>query len=327
MPSAMGPCRFGQYSKFHRMLLDDLGLSNVPIVELDQASTNGYHGDCDRLGSRFRKLAWSGIILVDLLSKVCRQTRPYERSKGDCDALYQHYLARVENVVERGADRVQLAREMAMAFGGVAVDRRELKPRIGIIGEIYVRCNPHCNNFICQKLEALGAEVVLPPLEEWVDYIGCERMTDSLMAGKYTGVLVEFITGLIQDREVRRVTRPFKNVIRDFLYEAPTRELVALARPYLDFSVRGEAILSMARAVEYAHNGCDGVVNVVPFNCMPGTIVEALLERYRRFHPDMPILKMAYDGLVQVGEETRIEAFMYQTSQHVEVRTERLTHN
>ena len=51
---------------------------------------------------------------------------------------------------------------------------------------------------------------------------------------------------------------------------------------------------------------------------MPGTIVEALLERYRRFHPTIPILKMAYDGLTHVGEDTRIEAFVYQTAQHAE---------
>jgi predicted nucleotide-binding protein (sugar kinase/HSP70/actin superfamily) len=27
MPGANGPCRFGQYSQFHRMILDDLGIS------------------------------------------------------------------------------------------------------------------------------------------------------------------------------------------------------------------------------------------------------------------------------------------------------------
>jgi len=94
--------------------------------------------------------------------------------------------------------------------------------------------------------------------------------------------------------------------------------VVALAEPYLDFAVRGEAILSMGRCEEYAHHGFDGVVNVIPFNCMPGTIVDALLERYRKFHPDMPVLKMSYDGLTHVGEDTRIEAFVYQAQQRAE---------
>ncbi len=34
MPEADGPCRFGQYHKCHRMILDDLGLEEVPLVVL-----------------------------------------------------------------------------------------------------------------------------------------------------------------------------------------------------------------------------------------------------------------------------------------------------
>jgi len=316
MPSAMGPCRFGQYSKFHRMVLDDLGYRDVQIVELDQSTTEGFHGDIGSLGARFRKLAWNGVVMVDLLQKLCRQVRPYEKSRGDCDALYNHFLSRIANAVEEGESLVPVAREIVAAYASVPANRAERKPKIGIVGEIYVRCNPFCNNSVCRKLEALGAEVVLPPLEEWVDYISWERKTDSRVAGDYRGYLVEAITQFVQERELRRVTRPFRGALRDFLYEAHTEEILELAKPYIDSAVRGEAILSMGRCVEYAHHGFDGVVNVVPFNCMPGTIVEALLERFRRFHPDTPVLKMAYDGLQQLGEDTRIEAFVYQANQH-----------
>jgi len=318
MPSAMGPCRFGQYSKFHRMVLDDLGYGDVPIVELDQTTTEGYHGTVNVLGARFRKLAWSGVVLMDLLQKLCRQTRPYEATKGDCDTLYEHYVARVAEAVEKGLPLVPLAREIVAAFTSVPARRNERRPRIGIVGEIYVRCNPFCNNQVTRKLEALGAEVTLPALEEWVDYTGYERKTRAWDARDYKAYLIERATEWVQEREVRRLTKPFRGAIRHFLYEAHTRDVIRLAQPYLHFAVRGEAILSIGRCEEYARHGFDGVVNVIPFNCMPGTIVDALLERYRRFHPDMPVLKMSYDGLEQVGEDTRIEAFAYQAWQHAE---------
>ena len=318
MPSAMGPCRFGQYAKFHRMVLDDLGYADVPMVELDQVSTKGFYSDAGSLGTRFRKLAWSGIVLVDLLQKIARQIRPYERTVGDCDSLCTHYIERAARAVERGDNLLPLAREIVAAFSAIPADRTRRRPRIGIVGEIYVRCNPYCNNSIAEKLEALGAEVWLPALEEWVDYITYERKVDSRDGGDLRGYLVELITEFVQEREVRRLSRPFRRAIPDLLYEAPTPQIVGLAKPYLHFAVRGEAILSMGRCVEYAHHGFDGVVNVIPFNCMPGTIVDALLERFRKFHPDMPILKMAYDGLTHVGEDTRIEAFVYQARQHAE---------
>lgn len=323
MPTAMGPCRFGQYSIFHRMVLDDLGLDEVAIVELDQASTEGYRGDLASLGTTFRRVVWQGIILADLLQKVCRQTRPYETAAGDCDALYRSCLDRLVDAVERGRGLVPLAWEIAEAFGKVAVDRTVRKPRIGMIGEIYVRCNPHTNNRILRRLESLGAEVSRPPLQEWIDYIAWERTTDGLAEGSYLGCLAECVAGIVQRHDVRRLTRPFRHLLRDFVYETRTRAVIDLAKPYLDSAIRGEPVLSMGRAVEYARLGYDGLVHVSPFNCMPGTLVDALLERYRRFHPDMPILKMAYDGLTHVGEDTRIEAFMHQAHQHLTGRAPR----
>lgn len=317
MPTAMGPCRFGQYSVFQRLVLDDLGLGDVAIVELDQASTDGYRGDLAKLGARFRHLAWRGLILVDLLQKACRQSRPYERTAGDCDSLYERSLARVVGAVERGGGLLALAREIAAAFRAVAVDRARPKPRIGMIGEIYVRCNPHTNHQILRKLEALGAEVDRPPFQEWVDYIAYERKTDGLADGNCLGYVTEWLTGLVQAREVRRLTRPFRGVLRDFVYESRTTAVVELARPYLDPAIRGEPVLSMGRAVEYAQHGYDGLVHVIPFNCMPGTLVDALLERYRRVYPAVPVLKVTCDGLSHVGEDTRIEAFMHQAHQHL----------
>jgi len=52
-------------------------------------------------------------------------------------------------------------------------------------------------------------------------------------------------------------------------------------------------------------------MNLHPFNCMPGTIVNALLTKFSKDH-DMPVLKVAYDGLEQATEMIRLEAFMYQ---------------
>ena len=68
MPTAFGPCRFGQYNKFHRMVLDDLGLTQVPMIVLDQ--TTDYHGDLDKLGPNFKRYAWEAILMVDILHKM-----------------------------------------------------------------------------------------------------------------------------------------------------------------------------------------------------------------------------------------------------------------
>ena len=317
MPTAFGPCRFGQYNKFQRMVLDDLGLEDVPLVLLDQ--DKDYQGDVKNLGADFRKLTWSGIVFVDTLQKMLRETRPYEVQKGECDQLYEHYIRRCEQVVEARGDLPDLAREARRAMEAVPTDRRRPRPRIGIVGEVFVRCNQFTNHFIVRRIEEMGGEAVLPPFEEWVNYIGWSRIADARTERNFKRLLVEKITDFLQRREKYKVLNEFRGAVRHFFDEPPSDEVIDLARPYLDPAVRGEPILSIGRCVEYAETGCDGVVNLHPFNCMPGTIVNALLTKFQKDW-DMPVLKVAYDGLQSATETIRIEAFMHQCRERFETR-------
>ncbi len=313
MPSSSGPCRFGQYNKFHRMILDELGYEDVPVFAFDQ--TTGYHTDVKNLGTRFRKLGWTGIIFVDTLQKMARQVRPYERHKGRTDELYRHYLKQAERQVEIGGDLRPLAKQAVRDFLAVDIYPQDSKPKVGTVGEIFVRCNEFANNFTIRRVEELGGEVVTPTLEEWINYIGHIRLEDLQVQGNLRGYLIELLTQAIQRREAWRVISPFAPYVRHFAREARTKSVVKEARKYMPGSIRGEAVLSMGRVVEYAHEGLHGVINLVPFNCLPGTIVNALLENFRRDHDDMPVLKMAFDGLEQSNEQTRLEAFMHQAKQ------------
>jgi len=313
MPAATGPCRFGQYHRFHRMVLDDLGLVDVPIYVLDQQQ--GFNESVAGMGSALRRRAWQGFVVVDLLQKMARSTRPYEVRRGETDGVYWRCLERLEEAVEAGRDVGALGPSFRDAFDAIPADRGRVKPRIGIVGEIYVRCNEFANNFIVRKLEALGAEVALPPLEEWLDYIDFERREDFRLAWNWRGLLVEHAKEWVKRRDVRRLSRPFDGALRDFRLEEPTGEVIRRAGRYLAPAVRGEAVLSMGRACEYAEHGFHGIVNVAPFNCIPGTIVNALLRKFVADHANMPCLKMQYDGHEEAGEDLRLEAFVHQARQ------------
>ena len=84
------------------------------------------------------------------------------------------------------------------------------------------------------------------------------------------------------------------------------------AAPYVHDSFEGEAILSVGKTVEFAHAGADGVLNVMPFTCMPSTIVSSLMKKVQKDLGAMPALSIAYDGQEQATTETRLEAFMHQ---------------
>jgi len=187
-----------------------------------------------------------------------------------------------------------------------------------VVGEIFVRCNQFSNNFIVRWVEKLGGEAVLPPMEEWINYINRVRKEDFLIDKELGGFLVELITEAVQFSERERMLAPFRGAIQHFYRESSTSHVFHLAQPYLDSTIRGEAVLSMGRAVEYAMENFDGVINVTPFNCMPGNIVNTLLEPFRRDYDNIPVLKLAFDGLEQTSELTRIEAFMHQAKEHAQ---------
>jgi predicted nucleotide-binding protein (sugar kinase/HSP70/actin superfamily) len=94
--------------------------------------------------------------------------------------------------------------------------------------------------------------------------------------------------------------------------------LILKGRPYIHDSYKGDPVLSMGRAVEYIEENFDGIINIIPFHCMPGTTVNAVLEKFQRDHDGIPCLKLTFDGQEETNEETRIEAFMHQAHQRME---------
>ncbi len=318
MATASGPCRFGQYNKFQRMVLDELGLPHVPIYTMDQGEN--YDEDTKNLGNNFRKLAWNGIMYTDLLQKLQRETRPYELHKGETDSLYEKHVKKAEIALEKHLSLVELAREANSAFAKIQVDRSKPRPLIGVIGETYVRCNEFANNFLAKSIERLGGEAFIPPFSEWINYIAHCRRESCRFEKDYKGLFGELISDVVQRYDAHKLTKVFKGRIRHFLKDAPIKGLIKKGKPYIDDSYKGDPVLSMGKAIEYVEEGFDGLINVIPFHCMPGTVVNGVLERFQKDFYGMPCLKLSFDGQEQSNEETRLEAFMHQAYQRMEGR-------
>jgi predicted nucleotide-binding protein (sugar kinase/HSP70/actin superfamily) len=86
MPDHNGPCRFGQYNQFHRILFDKLGYKDAELIT--PSNDTSYEDVAGEHGQKFRINAWKGFICADYLRKIYRETRPYEINKGDSDRLY-----------------------------------------------------------------------------------------------------------------------------------------------------------------------------------------------------------------------------------------------
>ncbi|KPJ60488.1 MAG: CoA activase [Deltaproteobacteria bacterium DG_8] len=315
MASGRGPCRFGQYNRFHRLVLDEMGFSQVPIFAPDQDEY--LYRELGEVGKGFSRLAWKGVVSVDLLQKRLREVRPYEKHLGESEELYQHYLEKICQAIRKRQAISPLIKKASVDFNTIEVTSDGRKPIIGIVGEIYIRSNRFSNEDLVRNIEQLGCEVWLPPIAEWILYTNYTSKRRSLRTGNYRNFLATFLTNEVQKAVEHRLMRNFKKSLRVHS-EPKTEEIIRNATAYLHPSFEGEAILSIGKAVDFTQKGASGLINTMPFTCMPGTIVNAVLKRCREAHNNVPLLNIAYDGQKESNTKTRLEAFVYQVRQYQE---------
>jgi len=312
MPSGTGPCRFGQYNIFQRMVIRDLGFQNLPVFSPNQDEHLYQH--LGIVGKDYAMRAWEGVVAVSLLKKCLHETRPYEREAGVSDHVYEEHLRKVCDILQNGQQHVSEALVTAkQAFEGIPVSR-ETKPLIGIIGEIFVRSNSFSNEDLVRKIEALGGEAYLTPADEWVSYINLMGIRKVLIKKDFSGIITLLLKRFFQKRVEHRMGAHFAGFLRT-LHEPDTRVLLRNARPFIHSSFEGEAILSIGKSIDLVRRGASGIVNAMPFGCMPGTIVTALLRGVKNTY-GIPCLSIPYDGTESLTTEIQLEAFIDQAGEY-----------
>jgi predicted nucleotide-binding protein (sugar kinase/HSP70/actin superfamily) len=322
LPTTQGPCRFGQYGALLRELLDERGLQAVELVFPTVAVAGRGFKAIQHRGFldyplELRKLVWQGIVAVDLLSRLRLEHRPYETEAGATDDAYEAGLAAITDATGRGGGELLLEamRGIARAFAALPVRRTDDRPVVGVIGEIYVRWNDYANRGLVREIERLGGEVLVASVAEMI-YFSTFRMREvARISGEYRDVLRAFLVDRYQRKWERRLRRELGSLLRR-PDEAPMAACLKRVRPYYDPALSTEATLSLARAIELADEGVAGILNVLPFACMPGVIVAGMAPRIRRDLDQIPWLDIPYDAQKETNIRTRLEAFMHQARQH-----------
>ncbi|MFQ6045114.1 MAG: hypothetical protein ACE5PT_01975 [Gemmatimonadales bacterium] len=313
VPTTAGPCRFGQYNVLQREILDRHGLAEVEMIS--PSAANSYQGFGDR-PAELRALFWQGIVAVDLLQKLLHEHRPYEIEPGHADETYRRCLDRIVAAIERGGGKetVQAMRWTARRFEALGVDRTEPRPLIGLVGEIYIRFNTYSNQNIIRQVEAAGGEVVVASLMEWFYFTNWRVKALTGVVGTPLDFLKISLVDLYQRRQERRLSEPVEHLLRH-PHESPIAQLMDNIRPYYEPALGTEAVLSMGKAIDFARNGLCGILNIMPFSCMPGIIVAGMAPRLRPDLYNIPWLDVIYDAQGATNINTRLEAFMYQATQ------------
>ncbi|MBI5195545.1 MAG: CoA protein activase [Nitrospirae bacterium] len=318
MPGGTGPCRFGQYNIFQRLVLERLGLDNVQVYSPVQDRT--FYKDLGITGEDFVKRAWEGIVCIELLTKCLHETRPYEKEKGISDYIYDKNLKRLYNALRTRNGNVEvMLNDMRKDFDSIPRLHGK-KPLIGIIGEIFVRSNKFTNESLIDKIEALGGEVWLSPPEEWIYYVNYIGLKHAVIKNDFPSIVRLFLKNRFQNKTEHRYGGIFKDCLKTNR-EPSTRQILKKANPYIHDSFEGETILSIGKAIDLIEKGASGIVNAMPFGCMPGTIVTALLRAISKDY-NIPSISVPYDGTESITTAIQLEAFMHQTKEYSKINSE-----
>ena len=171
MTQTGGGCRATNYIGFIRRALEKAGMPQIPVISLNMAgieSNPGFHLNLDML-----MRAAYGAVFGDIFMRCIYRMRPYEKEEGSVEALHQKWLKKCQAFVSAKHLNFftfrKMCRQMVEDFDAIPITD-EVKPRVGIVGEILVKFAPAANNHLVELLETEGAEAVVPDLLDFMLY-------------------------------------------------------------------------------------------------------------------------------------------------------------
>jgi predicted CoA-substrate-specific enzyme activase len=306
-PGARYTCLLTQFEGVLNYLLQDLGIKDLRVF------TPSMEPLSKLLGIRGLTLLWRGLVTIDLLIKAACERRPYEIHKGMTDLIHHQNLKDIENGLDRDSFGPALER-CAVRLKSISVCKGE-RPIVGIAGDLYTRQQPVANHNLYLKLEAMGCEVWPSPfMIDDVDF-SLKRTFDQSVAklrlheAAATGLLI-----LKKEVERRKVTKSLGEAMPR-LREPSSKDILDFVSPYIGRDNNQTLLLNIAKMIDFAKRGADGVVNAICFNCMLGTVGEALSAQIRRDYKNIPLPTLIYGTTELSSEKSKIEAFVYQVHQ------------
>lgn len=303
-PGARYSCLLQQYGPAMRQLLQELGSRQILLL----TPTLDYFWQL--IGFDGLKSLYQGLVAVDHLTRMACQLRPYEVNRGEVNQAFQDGLSLIEEAL--ASDRlVEALEKIRTRFSRIKV-RREDRPLIGIAGDIYTRQNSFANNSLFERLEELGCEVWPSAfLVDEIDFSFSRSFYEKLSEGN----LLETVkyAGLNLVREVNLAQVRKKLGLTDLKLKEPRfEELLRSTLAYLNYNNNQSLFLNVARMVDLARRGADGIINVICFNCLLGTTAAAISRRIKKDFGGLPLPTLICGESETASSRSRLEAFVEQ---------------
>lgn len=312
MSQTGGGCRASNYIHLIRKAVST-SFPQVPVLSLN---FSGLEKDAsiDITPAIAMKLVYA-VLYGDMLMLLYNQCKPYEINKNSTDELlarWQHRLGKLFNTKNKYLNTKSIYKAMLRDFAALP-RTKEKKPKVGIVGEIYVKYSPLANNDLNNFLLQEGCEPNVPGLLDFVLYCASDGINDMKLYGNKSGR--NYLYKIGYDLLYKFQKQQIKIINEQGIFQPPHdfEHLRKCADKYISQGVKmGEGWLITAEMAALAETGTKNIICAQPFGCLPNHIVAKGMSRtIKEAYPDANIVAIDYDpGATKVNQENRIKLML-----------------
>ncbi len=314
MSQTGGGCRATNYVGFIRRALKKAGMEQVPVISINLSkleSNPGFNINFDML----KRCAY-GAVLGDIIMRCVYRMRPYEEVKGSTEEIHAKWTAICQEFVSAKhlshREFKKICRDMIKDFDNIPITD-EVKPRVGIVGEILVKFAPAANNHLVDLLEKEGAEAVVPDLLDFMLYCFYDQIykAEYLGTSKSAAKLMRFAIWALG-----KLRSPADKALRNsvhFTGMSNIYDLVEYAKPIVNIGNQtGEGWFLTGEMIELIKEDVPNIVCTQPFGCLPNHVVgKGVIKALRKKYPGTNIVAIDYDpGASEVNQLNRIKLML-----------------
>ena len=314
MSQTGGGCRATNYIGFIRKALKDAGFEKIPVISFNVVGMEKMPGFKITVPLMERLL--KTVIYADLLQKMLTKNRAYEINKGETQKLFDTWMEKCKKLLEKSTMKEfkQSIYDIVEDFEKIKLDTSVEKPKVGIVGEVLIKYHPFGNNFVANKLEEEGAEVILPDFMGFIKFIATHKITFNQlikvdkMKAKIFKTAIKLIDLLEKDVRIA-----LSNSKKGYMQPCDIWHLEEQVKDVLSIGNQtGEGWFLTAEMIEYIEHGIPNIVCVQPFACLPNHVVgKGVIKTIRNKYPEANISPIDYDpGASEANQTNRIKLLM-----------------
>lgn len=310
-----GGCRASNYIGFIRRALEKAGYENVPVISINMVGLEKNPGF--KYTPKLLQRGLYALIFGDILMRCLYRVRPYEAVAGSADELHYKWRKKIiEYITAPGIlshrKYKKMCRNIIKDFDNLAITD-QIKPRVGIVGEILVKFLPAANNYLADLLESEGAEPVVPDLTDFLLYCfqNANFKHDYLGASQKSKILSNL--GISFFEWLRSAARDEFEKSKRFIPPAYIGDLAKNASHIVsEGNQTGEGWFLTGEMLELIESGTSNIVCIQPFGCLPNHVVgKGVIKKLRHENPTANIVAIDYDpGASEVNQLNRIKLML-----------------